>query len=180
MAKFYDFLNDDLKTFITKQHIFFVATACRDGRINLSPKGMNTFRCLSDRKVGYLDLTGSGNETSGHLRRDGRATIMFCSFDEEAKILRLYCRGRTITPQHTEWEQLIAYFDPQPGQRQIILLEIDSLQTSCGFSIPRMEYLNDRTMLIDWAEKKGTAGIAEYWRTRNTKTIDGFDTELTD
>lgn len=178
MAKFYDCLTPDLRQFIAAQHLFFVATACAQGRVNLSPKGLSTFRCLSETEVGYLDLTGSGNETAGHLAHDGRITFMFCSFDKEPKILRLYGRGRAIKPWQPEWAHYVSHFDQQLGQRQIIVQQIESVQTSCGFSIPFMQYMGDRPTLDEWASKKGEAGLAAYWKERNQTTIDGQPTEL--
>ncbi len=178
MARFYEKLNPDLSDFIRRQRIYFTASASTAGRINLSPKGMDTFRILSDTKVAYLDLTGSGNETSAHLLRDGRLTIMFCSFDAKPVILRLYGKGSVVRPRDPAWADLIAHFEEMPGQRQIILLKIESLQTSCGFAVPRYEHVEDRPMLNDWAAKKGEDGIREYWEKKNQVSIDGFETKL--
>jgi hypothetical protein len=178
MAKFYDALNAKLKAFIEAQQMFFVATAPNDGRINLSPKGMDTFRILDDRSVGYLDLTGSGAETAAHLRENGRLTIMFCSFTEASKILRLYGRGQVIRPGGPQWDRFHGRFGAMPGERQIIMLDVGSLQTSCGFGVPMYEYKGQRPLLAQWTQKKGRTGIERYWRERNHVSIDGLPTGL--
>jgi hypothetical protein len=178
MAKFYSRLNDTLRAFIGGQKIFFTATAPAEGRINLSPKGMDTFRCLDEGRVAYLDLTGSGNETAAHLLADGRMTIMFCSFSEQPLILRIYGRGRVVRPRDAEWRELHARFDPMPGERQIVVLQVESAQTSCGFAVPVYELKEERGMLTEWTEKKGPKGIEDYWREKNQTSIDGLPTRL--
>ncbi|HFC53160.1 MAG TPA: pyridoxamine 5'-phosphate oxidase family protein [Gammaproteobacteria bacterium] len=179
MAKFYETLTPELQRFIAAQKIFFVATAPLEGRINLSPKGMDTFRCLDERNVGYLDVTGSGNETAAHLEQNGRITIMFCSFGEQPLILKLYGRGRVIRPRDAAWREWRTRFPTLPGERQIILLELHSAQTSCGFGVPRVTgELRERDTLRSWAEKKGNAGIREYWERNNQTSIDGLPTRL--
>jgi Pyridoxamine 5'-phosphate oxidase len=140
VAKFYPELTDSLREFIAQQQIFFTASAPAHGRVNLSPKGIDTFRCLDDRTVAYLDLTGSGNETSAHLIENGRLTIMFCSFTQKPLILRLYGHGTVIRPRDAAWQDLYAHFSPTPGTRQIIQLAIASVQTSCGHGVPLYEY----------------------------------------
>jgi hypothetical protein len=178
MAKFYTDLTQPLTAFIQAQPIFFVATAPQAGRINLSPKGMNTFRCLSPTQVAYLDLTGSGNETSAHLEENGRLTLMFCSFAEEPLILRLYGQGTVIRPQSAEWDRYAPQFDLLPGTRQIIVMQIDQVQTSCGFGVPRLDYQGDRPTLIDWATAKGEVSVKAYQHTKNQYSIDGLPTYL--
>jgi hypothetical protein len=158
MAQFAESLNAKLIAFIREQPVFFVATAAGEGRINCSPKGMDTLRVLNEKTVAYLDLTGSGSETSAHILSDGRLTIMFCGFDEKPLILRLYGRGEIVHENSPKWPDLIAHFTQLPGQRQIIVLHIQSLQTSCGFAVPRMQLLEPRNMLVEWAQKKGDAG----------------------
>src|SRR4051794_27559530 len=180
MARFYDKLTPDLCDFIRRQHLFFTASAAAEGRVNLSPKGMDTFRILADDAVAYLDLTGSGNETAAHVLRDGRLTVMFCSFDSKPLILRLYGRGRVVRPRDAEWLGLIGDFDELPGQRQIVVMRVESVQTSCGFGVPRYDLLEKRNTLIEWSEKKGTDGIREYWALKNQTSIDGFETRLLD
>ena len=178
MAKFYSELNNALREFMAEQKMFFTATAPQEGRINLSPKGMDTFRCLDNKTVTYLDVTGSGNETAAHLIETGRMTIMFCSFSEKPMILRLYGRGWTIQRRDEEWSKLSSLFEPLPGTRQIVLLEIDSVQTSCGFGVPVYEFKQERDTLLRSAEKQGDAGIKEYQRQHNLISIDGLPTGL--
>lgn len=178
MAKFYDEITPELQNFIQEQKLFFTATAPTEGRVNLSPKGMDTFRCLTPKQVGYLDVTGSGNETAAHLRENGRMTIMFCSFAGNPLILRLYGHGRAIRPRDAEWDSLMAHFQSLPGERQIILLSVDSVQTSCGFGVPLFDYQGDRSLLVDWAERKGPEGIQTYWREKNQYSIDHLPTNL--
>lgn len=125
-------LNTAHREFIARAPVFFVATAAAGARINLSPKGMDAFRVLSDTRVAYLDLIGSGNETNAHLLADGRITVMFCAFDRPALILRLYGRGEAVLPQDARWGELAALFPTLPGTRQIFTIDIDSVQTSCG------------------------------------------------
>jgi hypothetical protein len=153
MAKFYPQLDENLCDFIKCQNIFFTATAPVDGRINLSPKGIDTFRCLNFDRVAYLDLTGSGNETAAHLHQNQRITVMFCSFTEQPLILRIYGRGEVIRPDTEQWYNLIDRFTDLPGQRQLIVVNIESVQTSCGFGVPVFELQAERTTLTDWATK---------------------------
>ncbi len=132
MAKFYAQLDAQLCEFIGQQQLFFTATAPIEGRINLSPKGIDSFRCLDFSRVAYLDLTGSGNETAAHLHQNGRMTIMFCSFTDKPLILRLYGKGEVVSPGSLQWDHLIDRFTDLPGKRQLILLHLESVQTSCG------------------------------------------------
>lgn len=176
MAKFYTTLTPSLREFIAEQRIFFVATAPRAGRVNLSPKGMDTFRCIDERTVAYLDLTGSGAETAAHILDNGRVTIMLCSFTETPNILRIYGQGRIVRPEDPAWPMMLSNFTPTPGQRQIIVVDIESIQTSCGFSIPFYEYQGPREQLVHWAEVKGEEGLAEYRAKKNHQSIDGLPT----
>ncbi len=178
MAKFYSQLTPELQTFIQTQKIFFTATAPTSGRINLSPKGIDTFRCIDPHTVAYLDLTGSGNETGAHLYENGRMTIMFCSFDENPLIIRLYGRGEVIHKNSDRFAGLRNLFSNIPGERQIILLNIESAQTSCGFGVPLYEFKAERQTLIDWATKKGESGLKQYQQQKNLQSIDGLPTNL--
>lgn len=178
MAKFYEQIDENLKHFIENQKIFFTASAPNSGRVNLSPKGIDTFRCLDEKTVAYLDLTGSGNETAAHVAENGRLTIMFCSFTEKPLILRLYGKGEIIRQNHPQWDKLHKHFSVFAGERQIVVLHVESLQTSCGFGVPVYELKEERMTLIDWAEKKGETGIAEYWSEKNQKSIDGLPTGI--
>jgi hypothetical protein len=178
MAQFFESLTPALTDFIRRQPVFFVATAASEGRINLSPKGLDSLRVLNDRTVAYLDITGSGAETAAHVIHDGRLTVMFCSFDEKPLILRLYGRGEVVRPNDPKWNDLITQFTPMIGQRQIIVLHIESAQTSCGFGVPRMQLIDHRTDLTDWAVKKGEQGLIDYRAKKNARSIDGLSTGL--
>ena len=178
MAKFYAELSEDLRDFIARQHLFFTATASGEGRINLSPKGMDSFRCLDAHTVAYLDVTGSGNETAAHLLADGRITLMFCSFDTQPVILRLYGQGRVIRPRDTEWNALSRHFPSLAGTRQIMVIRVESVQTSCGYGVPLYQYKGERDTLLRWAEKKGPRGLVDYWHEKNQVSIDGLPTRL--
>jgi hypothetical protein len=178
VAKFYPELNGTLQKFITRQPMFFVATAPADGRINLSPKGMDTFRCLGPKTVAYLDLVGSGNETAAHITENGRLTMMFCSFDEKPLIVRLSGLSRIIHQRDAAWAEFYPHFEPYPNARQIIVLDITLVQTSCGFGVPVCEFKRRRTNMAEWAEQRGEAGLIKYQRQYNQKSIDGLPTKL--
>lgn len=178
MAKQFPRLDDRLSAFIAAQRLFFVATAAADGRVNLSPKGCDSLRVLSPERVAWLNLTGSGNESAGHLRQNPRMTLMFCSFDAQPLILRLYGQARVLHPQDGAWAEHLALFPPHPGARQVFLLDIDLVQTSCGFAVPHFEYQGERPTLANWAEKKGEGGLRDYWAEKNQLTIDGFPTGM--
>ncbi len=171
-----------LNEFISRQHLFFVASAPLnlEGHVNLSPKGLDSFCILSPKQVAYLDLVGSGNETSAHLRENGRITFMFCAFDGPPNILRLYGKGRTVLPGQPEWEALAQHFTLRDfvGARQIIVAEITRVQTSCGYGVPLYEYQGERDQLPRWAEKKGRAGLQDYMQENNRASIDGLESEL--
>lgn len=179
MAKFYESINYDHAAFIRAQPLFFVATAPKQGRINLSPKGLEgSFAVLGPNRVAFLNLTGSGNETAAHLLQDDRITLMFCAFSGQPKILRLYGRARAVHPRDGEWDALIALFPTYPAARQVMVVEVDSVNSSCGFGVPLMEVVGQRTMLPEWAERKGADGIARYQRERNATSFDGAPTGL--
>ncbi|NJR39658.1 MAG: pyridoxamine 5'-phosphate oxidase family protein [Leptolyngbyaceae cyanobacterium CSU_1_4] len=176
MAKVFDHITPELQQFIAQQHLFFVATAplSETGHVNVSPKGLDCFRVLSPNRIAYLDLTGSGNETSAHLQENGRITLMFCAFQGAPSILRLYGNGKTLLPADGEWESLRAKFPDLPGVRQIITADIDRVQTSCGHGVPLYEHQESRSQLVAWAEKKGEAGLAAYHQQKNRISIDGL------
>jgi len=178
MAKFNDKITLRIKKFIADQKMFFVATAPKNGRINLSPKGMDSFRVLDEKRVAWLSVTGSGNETSAHLLEDNRITIMFCAFEGAPNILRLYGKAKEVLPNDTEWNSLISKFPKLTGARQIFDITIESTQTSCGMSIPFYEYKEERNQLLDWAEEKGESDIKQYWKDRNETSIDGLNTRF--
>lgn len=178
MARFYPSLDARHRAFIAAQKLFFTASGTADSRINLSPKGMDSLRVLDAQRLAYLDLTGSGNETAAHLKHDGRLTLMWCSFDSEPLIVRAYGRGRAVRRQDPEWGELRHHFAALPGERQIIMLTIDSVQTSCGYAVPLYAYAGERDTLARWAEKKGVVGLLDYWREKNQRSIDGLATDL--
>jgi len=179
MADFFDALNDDHTAFIAKQPIFFVATAAPDARINLSPKGYDAFRVLGPKRVAYLDLGGSGNETHAHMIADGRVTIMFNNFANPALIMRLYGTGKPVLPQDAGWDKLAAHFDILPGTRQIFDIAVDTVQTSCGWGVPQMELKAERETLVKYHRQSDP----EKWMEKTTgrvQSIDGLPTRATD
>jgi len=180
MGKLHDAIKPAHKEFIEKQHIFFVSTAplSPDGRVNLSPKGLDCFRVLGDNKVGYMDLISSGNETSAHTLENGRITIMFCSFEGAPNILRLYGKGFAVLPGSSQWDEYAPHFKLYLSTRQLIIAEIDLVQTSCGFGVPLYEYTGERDIHFEWAEKKGADGLLDYIQQNNLQSLDGLPTDI--
>ncbi len=169
------------REFILRQRIFFTASAAAEGRVNLSPKDRASLRILSANRVAYLDLTGSGNETAAHVRANGRLTLMFCAFEGAPTILRLYGRGRVLARCSAAYRELLASaFNDEEciGARQMVVLEIDLVKTSCGYGVPLFDYLGERPTLTRWAEAKGEAGLEEYRLAKNAFSIDGFPTGI--
>lgn len=173
-------LNRTLRAFIERQKLFFVATAAPDGQVNLSPKGADSLRIISDTHIRWLNLSGSGNETAGHLRKSPRMTLMFCAFEGDALILRVYGSGTTLHPRDPGWAAAATDFPEMAGTRQIFDLTIDRVQTSCGTGVPVMVFQGDRadTELVPYFEDLGPDGVDAFWRRKNTETIDGFPTGL--
>ncbi|MEM9523481.1 MAG: pyridoxamine 5'-phosphate oxidase family protein [Pseudomonadota bacterium] len=173
-------LNGTLWRFIERQKVFFVATAAADGRVNLSPKGADTLRILNDRHIRWLNLSGSGNETAGHIRQCNRITLMFCAFEDEALILRVYGSAKVTHPHDPQWQSVVSDFPELAGSRQVFDVEIDSVQTSCGTGVPIMSYEKNRaaTELLPFYEAMGSDGVEAYWRRKNVRTIDGFETGI--
>jgi Pyridoxamine 5'-phosphate oxidase len=178
MGQRYDALSEKHIRFIAEQKIFFVGTATADSRVNVSPKGMDALRVLGANRVVWLNLTGSGNESAAHVQHAPRMTIMFCSFAEEPLILRLYGTAKAIHRGDTEWAELSRLFPPMPGARQIFDVAIDLVQSSCGFAVPYFDYQGERETLTNWAEKKGEAGIRQYWADKNQQSLDGIPTHV--
>lgn len=178
MANQFPEIIDRLKTFIEAQHVFFVATAARDGRVNVSPKGLDSLRVLGPNRVVWLNGTGSGNETAAHLLDTNRMTIMFCSFDTKPLILRLYGTVRTIHAGDPDWDDLLDLFPPMQGSRNIFDVDVDLVQTSCGFGVPLMDFTADRETMAQWSAKKGDDGLIAYQQEKNRVSIDGFPTGL--
>ncbi len=176
MAKFFDTITDQQRDRIQEQKVFFVATAptATEGCVNVSPKGMDSFRILDANCVAYLDLTGSGNETSAHLNDNGRITLMFCAFEGAPSIIRLYGHGRVVTQTSDEWHRFAALFPDYPGARQVMVIDVDQTQDSCGMSVPLFDYRGDRQELVEHWDKKGIDGVRQYWADKNAQSIDGL------
>jgi hypothetical protein len=169
-------LSPDIAQWWGEQPVFFVATAPTggEGHVNLSPKGLDTFRVLAPERVAYLDLTGSGVETIAHLRENGRITLMACAFSGNPRISRIYGRG-TVHPAGTPaFDDLAPLFPDLPGRRAVIDVAVDGVTTSCGFAVPLMDLVADRDRLVEWAQKKGDGEIVEYWRKKNAVSVDGL------
>ncbi|GAA1078813.1 pyridoxamine 5'-phosphate oxidase family protein [Tsukamurella spumae] len=178
MATQYDHITERLQAFIEDQHMFFVATAAPDGRVNVSPKGLDSLRIIGPNRVLWLNGTGSGNETAAHLLRSPRITLMFCAFEGKPLILRLYGTARAVHDGEPGWPELLASFPPMRGARNIFDVDVDLVQTSCGFGVPLYEYDGQRTLMDSWAENKGDEGLERYQQERNLLSIDGFPTGL--
>ncbi len=178
MGKKYKEITDELKAFIETQKLFFVGTATAGGRINVSPKGMDSLHVLDRNRIAWLNLTGSGNETAAHVRELNRMTLMFCAFEGSPLILRLYGNAKVIHMRDAQWQELYPRFKPLPGARQIFDMDIDLVQTSCGMGVPLFDYAGDREQLIDWAARKGDAGLEQYREEKNRTSLDGKPTHI--
>jgi len=176
MSKVYDGIDEALAHFIGAQHVFFVATAPLDpdGHVNLSPKGLESFRVIDRRTVAYLDLTGSGIETVAHLRENARVVIMFCAFGGPPKILRLHGRGEVVQPEDSRFPELLKLFPKLPGARSIVVVALERVADSCGYGVPLYLYQGERKQLVDWARRKGGSGLAQYRSETNHSSIDGL------
>jgi predicted pyridoxine 5'-phosphate oxidase superfamily flavin-nucleotide-binding protein len=176
MGKTYPAIDARIRAFIAAQQMFFVATAPRDesAHLNISPKGLDTFRVLDDHTIGYLDYVGSGAETIAHLRENGRVVIMFCAFQGPPNIVRLHGRGDVVEPQDAEYAALRPLFPPGAGSRAIIRVRVDRIADTCGFGVPLYSYEGQRTQLTDWAERKGEPALMEYQEKKNAESIDGL------
>ena len=175
---FLDSISSALQDFIQKQKIFFVATAGSDTSVNLSPKGLDSFRVLDSNTVLWLNFTGSGNETAAHLLEVNRMTIMFCSFEKNPLILRLYGTAETFHAGDSEWEEHLSHFGPSPGARNIFKMKVERVQTSCGYAVPFYEFKEDRKRLDKWVEDKGEEGVKAYWQEKNLLSIDDKPTGM--
>jgi len=178
MANFFPTINPKLQKFITSQKIFFVATADISGRVNLSPKGIDTLRVPDENRIIWLNLTGSGNETAAHIMAVNRITLMFCAFEQKPLIVRIYGSASIIHPDNPLWDDLLAQFPTITGVRQIFDIQVQSAQTSCGWGVPYFSYHGERNELTRWTEKQGEDGIKKYWEERNQLSIDGKPTDL--
>lgn len=168
------------RSFIERQKIFFVASAAPQGRVNVSPKGMATLRVLGRNDVAYLDCTGSGSETRAHLLAsdDKRLTMMFCAFEGDPLILRLYGQARSLMRGTPEYSALLPQFEEIPGARQIVRLAVDLVQTSCGMGVPRFDYREDRQNLLRYWTAQGIDKLRKYWSLKNMQSIDGLPTDF--
>ena len=178
MAQQYESLSEQHIAFIGKQKMFFVGTATAESRVNVSPKGMNSFKVLANDRVAWLNVTGSGNETAAHVQLLPRMTIMFCSFEGAPQILRLYGTAKAVHRVDSEWNGLLSLFEPLPGTRQIFDMQVEMVQTSCGMAVPFYSYESDRDQLRNWATKQGESGISKYWQDKNQLSIDGIKTGI--
>ena len=179
MATQYDSLSDKLQDWVAQQPLFFVATAAPEGRVNVSPKGQDSLQIQSPTRLTWLNLTGSGNESAAHILANNRMTIMWCAFAGPPRILRVYGSAKIVHPRdEQQWNECQTRFGAPPGARQYYVLDIDLVQTSCGYAVPMMEYTADRDVLERWTEKQGPEGIEDYWRERNQTSIDGFPTGI--
>ena len=176
MAKTYDGIDERMAAFLGAQHVFFVGTAPAgaDGHVNVSPKGLDSFRILAPTTVAYLDLTGSGVETIAHLRDNGRITFLFCAFEGPPKIVRLYGRGEVVRPGDAEFADLAARYPALPGVRSVIRVHLERITDSCGYAVPTYRYVRERNQLVQWAERKGADGLATYQRVNNARSVDGL------
>lgn len=178
MASFFPSLSKTHQDFIGNQNLFFVATSGTDTRVNVSPKGLDSLRILDESTVIWMNLTGSGNETAAHVLENGRMTLMLCSFEKKPLILRIYGKAAVVNQSHAQWEEYRAHFVETPGDRQVFVLNIDSVQTSCGYGVPLMDFVSERDTLDRAHAAKGRAKVEEYWYQNNQKSIDGLDTDM--
>lgn len=175
MGRAFDTITPQMRDFIERQHMFFVATApSNGGRVNMSPKGYDAFRILGDNRVCYLDLTGSGAETIAHVRDNGRITFMFCAFEGKPNICRLYGSGRVVREGDDEFAELRALFGAHHGVRAVIVADIDRTSNSCGFSVPFMDYVGERETLSEHWAKRDDEQVTKYWELKNSTSIDGL------
>ncbi|CAA0103285.1 Uncharacterised protein [BD1-7 clade bacterium] len=164
--------------FIEEQNIYFVGTAVDTGHVNLSPKGGDSLRVITAKKIAWLNLTGSGNESAAHVLKNPRMTLMFCAFDGKPLILRAYGTATVLHEQDSAWPEYAGLFPASVASRQIFILDINMVQASCGMAVPYFNYVGDRDDLAKWSEKQGKSGIEKYWVKKNQKSIDGFETEI--
>jgi hypothetical protein len=177
VSTIHDRIDGRLRAFIERQHIFFVATAPRNGsgHVNVSPKGIGgTFAVIDDSTVAYLDITASGAETIAHLRDNGRITLMFCAFDGPPNVVRLHGHGRFVTVYDDGFADLLTLFDEHRGARAVVIVDVERVSDSCGYGVPLLTHVGERDLLPEYMERKGEAGQVEYRRRKNTVSIDGL------
>ena len=178
MGKVYDGISPELARWVGRQHVFFVATAplAADGHVNCSPRGLDSLRVLDERTVAWVDLTGSGAETAAHLRENGRIVLMFCAFEGPPKIVRFHGRGEVVVPSSDRWTELAAQLPVRPGTRAIILVHVTRVSDSCGYAVPRMDFVAEREAMDRWLDNKGLDNLPAYRRQKNARSIDGLPT----
>jgi pyridoxamine 5'-phosphate oxidase-like protein len=179
VGKQFDRIEDAHKKFIEQQHMFFCATAAPDGLVNVSPKGMDSLRVMGPNRICWMNITGSANETAGHLLDHKRMTLMWCSFTTRPIILRTYGSARAVHPDDADWDRLAALFPTHRSARQVFDLSIDLVQTSCGYAVPFMEYAGERDTMQKWVDARSDDDIRSYWVERNATTLDGKPTGVT-
>lgn len=178
MAKQFAGFEDEHTAFVRAQHVFFVATATADGRINLSPKGGDALRIIGANRILWRNITGSGNETAGHLLQSARMTLMWCSFTERPIILRAFGTARTVHRACDDWDTLNGHFPAHAGARQVFDMTVEMVQSSCGYAVPLMDFVSDRSTLDQWSDNYGAQNMPTYWREKNQTTIDGHPTGI--
>ena len=180
MSEQFDALSTEFIDWIGQQPMFFVGTAAKDGRVNLSPKGQDSLRVVNEREILWLNLTGSGNETAAHLLDSNRMTLMWCAYEGLPRILRVYGSAEVVHPRDEQWDACTQLIPSSTGARQYFKVKIELVQTSCGYAVPLMDFVEDRQVLNNWADKRGVEGIRDYWREKNQLSIDGMSTEIVD
>jgi len=178
MAHFFDELNEEMKEFISKQHMFFVATAPKEGKINLSPKGLESLKIINNNKILWLNYLGSGNETAAHLLEDNRMTLMFCAYEGDPLIIRVYAKVKVIQEKDEQWDSYIGEFGQQSGARQVFELQVESVNSSCGWGVPLYEYKGQREKLAGYLENSSKEEQVKYMKQNNQFSFDGKETKL--
>lgn len=176
MGKEFEEIDERIQRWIERQHLFFVSTAplADDGRLNCSPKGLDSLRVLGPRQIAYVDTGGSGIETVAHLKENGRIVIMLCAFEGPPKIFRFYGQGRSVEPHDAEFEKLAAMFSDMPAIRNFIVVDVDCIRDSCGYGVPLYEFRSERDSLRNWFEDKTADEVLEYRAERNAQSLDGL------
>lgn len=178
MAKQFDCIEPQHRSFIEEQHLFFTGTAGPDGHVNVSPKGMDSLKVMGPNRILWRNVTGSGNETAGHLAQINRMTLMWCSFTKRPLILRAYGTARMVQRNDPDWGSLNGLFPDHIGARQVYDMDVTLVQTSCGYAVPFMDFVSERDTLTRWSETRGEQGITDYWLEKNTRTLNGAPTGI--